>query len=68
MPFTGFKNVAFKSSVVSKDGFTYYRGRTIRYEDGRRLWQKTSDINRLSRGDALQDAQAMAREYIINSI
>lgn len=64
MAYSGFKNVAFKASLVSKEGLQHYKGKTICYENGRRLWQKTSDIYRLSRGDALKDAQNIASDFI----
>lgn len=69
MSYTGFKNVTFKTSDYSPSGTKFYKGRTICYEGGRRLWQKTSPISRLSRGDALRDAQNLARDAILeNSI
>lgn len=63
--YTGFKNTTFKASIVSKSGAQHYKGRTICYEDGRRLWQETSKVYRLSRGDALRDAQQLARDHIV---
>lgn len=63
--FSGFKNTTFRASCYSPDGLPCYTGRTICYEDGRRLWQETSKIVRKSRGDALRDAQRMAHDRII---
>ena len=63
--FTGYKNTTFYASIVSADRLPHYKGRTIRYENGRRLWQQTSKIVRLSRGDALKDAQQMAHDHIV---
>ena len=62
--YTGFKNTTFKASCVSPLGVPFYKGRAICYEDGRRLWQETSKIFRMSRGDALRDAQRMSLEHI----
>jgi hypothetical protein len=66
MAFSGFKNTTFKASVVSPSGLPHYKGRTICYENGRRLWQQTSTIYRMSRGDALADAQRMAHDHIVS--
>jgi len=66
--YTGFKHTTFKASLVSKNGWQHYKGRAICYENGRRLWQKTSEIYRISRGEALKDAQQISHDYIINSI
>lgn len=65
MAFSGFKNTTFKASCVSTDGKPSYKGRTICYENGRRLWQETSKIFRLSRGDALNDARRMAQDHVV---
>ena len=62
MAYSGFKNIAFKVSLVSKEGLQHYKGKTICYENGRRLWQITCDIYRLSKGDALKDAQNIASD------
>lgn len=64
--FTGFKHTTFRASLVSNDIRPVYKGRAICYEDGRRLWQETSRVFRMSRGDALRDAQEISRSYIIN--
>jgi hypothetical protein len=63
--YTGFKNTAFKVSNYPALGLAAYKGRTICYENGHRLWQKTSLIWRRSRGDALRDAQQMSRDAIM---
>ena len=63
--YSGFKNTTFKASVYSPSGMPCYKGRTICYENGRRLWQETSKIVRFSRGDALIDAQRMAHDHIV---
>lgn len=65
--FTGFKNVTFKASLVCNPPAPAYKGRTICYENGRRLWSETSKIFRLSRGDALRDAQQMAHDHIVKN-
>lgn len=63
--FSGFKHTTFKASVFNPSGAPCYKGRAICYDDGRRLWQKTSEIVRLSRGDALRDAQQISHDHII---
>ena len=63
--YSGFKNTTFKASCVRADKMPSYKGRTICYENGVRLWQETSKIFRLSRGDALRDAQQMAHDHIV---
>ena len=65
MAFTGFKHTTFRASLVSSSRSPSYKGRAICYENGRRLWQVTSPVFRLSRGDALADAQRISREYIV---
>lgn len=42
-------------------GQSYY-GRIAVYEHGVRLWSEESPIARLSRGDAMRDAQQMAHD------
>lgn len=65
--FTGYRNTTFKASLVSPLGVPHYKGRTMRFENGRRLWQETSKIYRVSRGDALRDAQQMAHDAIVKN-
>ena len=67
MAYSGFKNIAFKVSLVSKEGWQHYKGKTICYENGRRLWEKRSPIFRLCKADALRDAQKMSSDFIIQN-
>lgn len=62
--FSGFKHTTFKASLVCFPPAPAYKGRAICFEDGRRLWQETSKIFRMSRGDALTDAKRMSGEYL----
>lgn len=64
MAYSGFKNSTFKDSLASTEGRTLYRGKTTCYENGRKLWEVRSDILRLSKLDALLDAQNMTNDFI----
>jgi hypothetical protein len=44
-----------------------YIGRIAVYEDGKRLYSVETEIRRLSRGDALQDAQQAAHDLIVSN-
>ena len=63
MSFTGYKNVTFKVSNTLSN-MPLYQSKIIRYENGRRLWEQRTKINRLSRGDALKDGQLLTNEII----
>lgn len=67
MAFTGYKNRVRKFPSPGPFEFTYV-GRVERWEDGRRLWSESTGIHRLSRGDAIQDAQALSRVYILQNL
>ena len=59
MAFTGFKHTTFKTSAYSVLGVPSYKGRSIQYDDGRRVWQETGRTLHVSRGGALAEAQSI---------
>lgn len=63
MKFTGFKNKAIKTKTVVNNMQTY-KGVSVCYENGIRLWQETSKIIRLSKLDAIHDAQNISSDKI----
>ena len=44
-----------------------FRGRIAVYENNKRLYSIMSDIERISRGDALRDAQQMASDLLLEA-
>ena len=65
MKFSGFKNTVFRKLDHSSPFGVSFKGNTACYENGVKLWNETSKISRLSRSDALKDAQNMAHNYIV---
>jgi hypothetical protein len=60
-------SIEYKSGIQCKTrrlGERDYVGFIQVIEDGRYLWSESSGIRRLSRGDALTDAQRMAHDRI----
>jgi hypothetical protein len=70
----GFKSSARKKQVkpyLYHDGqltvHAHYTGIVTCVENGRKLWNKTTEIERVSRGGAIKDAQILTGELIRES-
>lgn len=50
---------------AKKLGERDYMGFIVSVDDGRYMWSRQSGIRRLSRGDAMQDANTMAHDCIV---
>jgi len=55
-----YNGIRIETVRVKQEGV--YRGRIAVYVEGMRLYTQTSDVTRLSRGDAKQDASIMAHD------
>lgn len=58
---TNFKH----STIVDHSG--HYRGKVACIENGRKLWEVITDVQRLSAGDALRDAQGYSRDVLYSN-
>lgn len=68
MQFSGVKAETFKrANSAAKFGFDFY-GRVVVFENGRRLYSFSTEIARISRGDAKRDAERAGHELLVSNV
>lgn len=68
---TGFRlETVRRTACYEHDGqlfYSIYHGRIAWYDEGVRRWTTESKTGRVSRGDAMKDAQSLAHDAIIQN-